>query len=94
MADYGVTIKGIKKAEPLINSGQPVRLEFRDETWNWVMVEALVAYEPIEGGVEVDVVSEGGAQSAIGKAVYVKVLRTLSEDDVVSKVDITKLTTD
>ena len=94
MSDYGVTIQGLKKIEELIGSGQPVSIELRNENWEWSPVEALVSYEPIEDGVEVDVVCEGGPQSAFEKPVYVKVMGELDDDTVITKYDITKLSQD
>lgn len=94
MAEYGITIQSLKKAEPLIKSGQSAIIEFRNENWEWDMVEALVSYEPIEGGVQVEVVTEGGPLSTFEKPVYVKVLQKLEDESVIKKYDTSRLTTD
>lgn len=94
MADWGIAVQDLKRVEQALGSGEPVRIQLRNENWEWIYVEALVSSEPFEGAVEAEVVTEGGPFSELEKPVYVKVLRELDSEGVIAKLDITRLTTE
>jgi hypothetical protein len=90
MAQYEIWIKELKRHEQAIKEGQPCKVDLRDESLQWKPVEAVISYEPIEGGVEVTVVGEGGPVSYVTPPVYVKIVRELDEDEAYVIHDMTK----